>query len=513
MSKRKTPTTNYYPAADLNLDILLLLSAAPPPSAAAKKLKSSSMDAQVPDRDRPDDDSPATSDSSSDVINTEEEPFPRSFNNTATAPAAPSFVFDIWRKEVPDAPSYSVPTTHQLFPESSAAVGVAGSELNLLAAPNQWLKLSEAESIAGASAVGGGGEAPPAPPKPRKSRRGPRSRSSQYRGVTFYRRTGRWESHIWDCGKQVYLGGFDTAHAAARAYDRAAIKFRGVDADINFTLGDYDEDMKATKDLNKEEFVHVLRRQSTGFSRGSSKYRGVNLHKCGQWEARMGQLLANKAHDKAAIEQNSTVALTNFQPRELNTNTFHGREDDLDLRLGMSPKSTSDGRKKNPTTIMEARVVPLVDKTTATSVDGPSSRAAGPPFGFQPIHGLPINIASNNFSTWPPPPPSSAFDPQIRGSGNIPTTAGGQFASSSSWAHHQQFTGVVNTDGVPMWPSPSPQQQSAASSGFLASSSINMNRPNARVGGGGSSSPSPNVNNPFFQNGNQYCYSHNRPGQ
>lgn len=73
----------------------------------------------------------------------------------------------------------------------------------------------------------------------KKSRRGPRSRSSQYRGVTFYRRTGRWESHIWlaflnlflhrywrllvfirddllylrfcvdlyrDCGKQVYLG-------------------------------------------------------------------------------------------------------------------------------------------------------------------------------------------------------------------------------------------------------------------------------------------------------------------
>lgn len=31
----------------------------------------------------------------------------------------------------------------------------------------------------------------------KKSRRGPRSRSSQFRGVTFYRRTGRWESHIW----------------------------------------------------------------------------------------------------------------------------------------------------------------------------------------------------------------------------------------------------------------------------------------------------------------------------
>ncbi|WZZ32316.1 hypothetical protein YC2023_015717 [Brassica napus] len=47
----------------------------------------------------------------------------------------------------------------------------------------------------------------PAPAQVRKSRRGPRSRSSQ-------------------------------------AFDPAAIKFRGVDSDINFTVGDYEEDMK-----------------------------------------------------------------------------------------------------------------------------------------------------------------------------------------------------------------------------------------------------------------------------
>lgn len=29
-----------------------------------------------------------------------------------------------------------------------------------------------------------------------------------------------------------------------RAYDRAAIKFRGLEADINFTLSDYEEDLK-----------------------------------------------------------------------------------------------------------------------------------------------------------------------------------------------------------------------------------------------------------------------------
>ncbi|XP_023640277.1 ethylene-responsive transcription factor RAP2-7 isoform X2 [Capsella rubella] len=181
----------------------------------------------------------------------------------------------------------------------------------------------------------------PVPAQVKKSRRGPRSRSSQYRGVTFYRRTGRWESHIWDCGKQVYLGGFDTAHAAARAYDRAAIKFRGVDADINFTLGDYEEDMKQVQNLSKEEFVHILRRQSTGFSRGSSKYRGVTLHKCGRWEARMGQFLGKKAYDKAAINTNGREAVTNFEmssyQNEINSETNNeGGHDKLDLNLGMS---------------------------------------------------------------------------------------------------------------------------------------------------------------------------------
>jgi len=78
------------------------------------------------------------------------------------------------------------------------------------------------------------------------------------------------------------------------AYDRAAIKFRGVEADINFSIEDYEEDLKQMGNLTKEEFVHVLRRQSTGFPRGSSKYRGVTLHKCGRWEARMGQFLGKK---------------------------------------------------------------------------------------------------------------------------------------------------------------------------------------------------------------------------
>lgn len=94
--------------------------------------------------------------------------------------------------------------TIQLFPESGAGEGesdVRGFGLGLgQSLRKEWLDLTS--SFGGARAE----QRIVAPPlqeerpqrqQAKKSRRGPRSRSSQYRGVTFYRRTGRWESHIW----------------------------------------------------------------------------------------------------------------------------------------------------------------------------------------------------------------------------------------------------------------------------------------------------------------------------
>jgi AP2-like factor (euAP2 lineage) len=41
-----------------------------------------------------------------------------------------------------------------------------------------------------------------------------------------------------------------------RAYDRAAIMFRGVDADINFILSDYEDDLKQVKNFDDyDQFI------------------------------------------------------------------------------------------------------------------------------------------------------------------------------------------------------------------------------------------------------------------
>ncbi|KAF1866648.1 hypothetical protein Lal_00018032 [Lupinus albus] len=157
-------------------------------------------------------------------------------------------------------------------------------------------------------------------------------RSSIYRGVTRHRWTGRYEAHLWDKstwnqnqnkkGKQVYLGklavgapfflpffsrylnevavsfelmsvadgfstgAYDDEEAAARAYDLAALKYWGPGTLINFPVTDYTRDLEEMQNVSREEYLASLRRKSSGFSRGISKYRALSS----RWEPSYGRI-------------------------------------------------------------------------------------------------------------------------------------------------------------------------------------------------------------------------------
>ena len=124
-----------------------------------------------------------------------------------------------------------------------------------------------------------------------------RNSSSQYKGVHWSKKTGRWEVSITKDGIQIYVGSFDDEITAASAYNDYARKLWGEFAVLNDIV---EVDYRSMRHMRTSKH---------------SKYLGVTKHARGKWIARLtidgkrrtlgyfdSELEAAKAFNKAYVE-------------------------------------------------------------------------------------------------------------------------------------------------------------------------------------------------------------------
>lgn len=97
--------------------------------------------------------------------------------------------------------------------------------------------------------------------------------SSRFKGVVP-QPNGRWGAQIYEKHQRVWLGTFNEEHDAAKAYDIAALRFRGRDAVTNFKSSSAaDSDADFLKSHSKMEIVDMLRKHTYNDELQQSKLR------------------------------------------------------------------------------------------------------------------------------------------------------------------------------------------------------------------------------------------------
>ena len=87
------------------------------------------------------------------------------------------------------------------------------------------------------------------------------TQTSQYRGVSLLKQTGKWHGQINVGGKQLHLGFFATEELAARAYDRAAIHKASTEGGVivtNLDISEYAHEIEKLQRMTRKELLSMI---------------------------------------------------------------------------------------------------------------------------------------------------------------------------------------------------------------------------------------------------------------
>jgi hypothetical protein len=100
------------------------------------------------------------------------------------------------------------------------------------------------------------------------------TQTSQYRGVSLLKQTGKWHGQINVGGKQLHLGFFATEELAARAYDRAAIHKASMEGGVvvtNLDISVYESEMAKLKTATRAELLALIADEKKNENGAASK--------------------------------------------------------------------------------------------------------------------------------------------------------------------------------------------------------------------------------------------------